>query len=347
MAEQEQSQGTLTKQKRTAFVMSPHHLFCNSNITAEAKSLWVVLESKPDGWKFFWSEILKHFKEGRDQIKEAMKELEKLGYVQKKKAKKGNLLCGMDIQVFYDPLLPFDPHQQNQGIARITEIQEPEDQESDFQSTKSQQSETRLAENKGINKKPSKQYLSKQYLSTDSEIWFEEFWKNTYHKTTDSKGIEGSKGSKSEAKKQWDKLLKEGESPVHIIWGVRAYLKKIEGRIQNCHAERFLRDKRYEEYIEDEIERREKENQYHQESEQKAQDFTKFQADPFWLKAKEDLMNSALPAAWKEPVKDFLYCGKEGENHIIKVPSKFYRDWYSTEYREIFTKIFSKFVLIL
>lgn len=166
MSQQEQSQGTLTKQKRTAFVMSPHHLFCNSNITSEAKSLWVVLESKPEGWKFFWSEILKHFKEGRDQMIRAMGELEKLGYIQKKRAKKGNLYSGMDIQVFYDPLLPFDPHQQNQDPARDpeiqgTEIQEPENQASESQSP----------ENQGTYKKKSKQKGSsnKDFISLPPE----------------------------------------------------------------------------------------------------------------------------------------------------------------------------------
>lgn len=158
--QKEQSQGTLTKQKRTAFVMSPHHLFCNSNITSEAKSLWVVLESKPEGWKFFWSEILKHFKEGRDQMIRAMGDLEKLGYIQKKRAKKGNLFSGMDIQVFYDPLLPFDPHQQNQGSVRDPEIQGTETQGPEDQSSDSQ-----LPESQGTYKNQSKQYSSNKYLS--------------------------------------------------------------------------------------------------------------------------------------------------------------------------------------
>ncbi len=162
MAEKEQ--GTLTKQKRTAFVMSPHHLFCNSSITSEAKSLWVVLESKPEGWKFFWSEILKHFKEGRDQMIRAMGELEKLGYIQKKRAKKGNLYSGMDIQVFYDPLLPFDPHQQNQGSARDPEIQGTE-----IQASENQAPEFQKPEIQGTYKNLSKPNLPKQKIPNQKQ----------------------------------------------------------------------------------------------------------------------------------------------------------------------------------
>lgn len=166
--EKEQLQGTLTKQRRTSFVMSPHHLFCNNNYTSKAKSLWVVLESKPEGWKFFWSEILKHFKEGRDQIKNAMKELEKGGYIQKKRAKKGNIYCGMDIQVFYDPLLPFDPfNQENQGSPRVTEFQSP-----GIQSPETQLTENRSSENQAVYKETSKQYLSKKDLSKKPKTIF-------------------------------------------------------------------------------------------------------------------------------------------------------------------------------
>jgi len=160
----EKSEGTLTKQKRTAFVMTPHHLFCNSTITSEAKSLWVVLESKPDGWKFFWSEILKHFKEGRDQMIRAMGELEKLGYIKKKRAKKGNLYSGMDIQVFYDPLLPFDPHQQNQGLAR-----DPEFQGTEIQAPEIQASESQLPEIQGTYKDLPNPELSNQKIPNQGE----------------------------------------------------------------------------------------------------------------------------------------------------------------------------------
>jgi hypothetical protein len=119
--------------------MSPTHLLCNPNLSSIAYKLWGIIESKPDGWKFFWSEILKHFKEGRDAVKKAGKELEKFGYIQKKKAKKGNLFCGMDIEIFYDPTLPFD--QENQDSSRVTENQSPEIQQSEIQQSKHQKTE--------------------------------------------------------------------------------------------------------------------------------------------------------------------------------------------------------------
>jgi hypothetical protein len=116
--QKEESQGRLKKQRKP-FVMSPTHLFTNPEISSIAKTLWQVLDSKPDNWVFYWSEILKHFREGRNAVKKSLKELEKFGYVKKRKARKGNLFCGMDIEVFYDPALPFD--QENQASARVTE----------------------------------------------------------------------------------------------------------------------------------------------------------------------------------------------------------------------------------
>lgn len=156
----EQSQGTLKKQRKP-FVMSPVHLFTNPEIPALAVKLWLVLDSKPDGWRFFWSEILKHFYEGRNAVKKSMKTLEKFGYVKRKKAKKGNIFCGMDIEVFYDPSLPFD--QENQGSARVTE-----NGSSDNELPENGSTETRTSENGCTKKNKSKSDLLKKDLSYSS-----------------------------------------------------------------------------------------------------------------------------------------------------------------------------------
>jgi|GEM_PF-6289392 len=156
----EQSIGIVRKQRKP-FVMSPTHLLCNPSLSSISYKLWGIIESKPDGWKFYWSEILKHFKEGRDAVKKAGKELEKFGYIQKKKAKKGNLFCGMDIEIFYDPALPFD--QENQDSVRITENQSPEIQTPDIQQSKHQKTEIQ-----NTKKDLSKQNRSKQNRSNFS-----------------------------------------------------------------------------------------------------------------------------------------------------------------------------------
>jgi hypothetical protein len=156
----EQSIGIIKKQRKP-FVMSPTHLLCNSQISSISYKLWGIIESKPDGWKFYWSEILKHFKEGRDAVKNAGKELEKFGYIQKKKAKKGNLFCGMDIEIFYDPTLPFD--QENQDSVRITENQSPE-----IQKTENQAAKYQTTENQNTNKDLNKLNISKKNISNFS-----------------------------------------------------------------------------------------------------------------------------------------------------------------------------------
>jgi hypothetical protein len=157
MLEEEKSQGVLRKQRKP-FVMSPTHLFTNPTISSIAKTLWQILESKPDGWRFFWSEILRHFYEGRNAVKNAMKELENFGYVRKQRAKKGNIFYGMDIEVFYDPSLPFD--QENQGSARVTENRSPENGSAEIRATENGYIKKEILKKDGLKKDQNKYPLS-------------------------------------------------------------------------------------------------------------------------------------------------------------------------------------------
>jgi hypothetical protein len=124
------SQITLRKQP-LPFTQVPNELLCNPEISALAKTLWCILYSKPDSWTFFWNEILTHFREGRDAVKRACKELEQFGYLRKyqKKALTGrgkeSIFSGMEIEIFYEPVLEPQPdcNQQNQPSSPITENQ--------------------------------------------------------------------------------------------------------------------------------------------------------------------------------------------------------------------------------
>jgi len=222
--QREQSTGIVRKQRKP-FVMSPTHLLCDSQLSSIAYKLWGIIESKPDGWKFYWSEILKHFKEGRDAVKKAGKELESFGYIQKIKAKKGNLLCGMDIVVFYDPSLPFD--QENKGSARVTENQSPENQSPENQSSKIQESEIQ-----DTYKELSKQDLSKKDLSNISfakKIKKEKFQIPTLEEI---KEIFENKSLRSDAEKYFLHRQKSNWSGI----------KNLDGDIswwENGHKEKF------------------------------------------------------------------------------------------------------------
>ena len=104
------SQQELILRKQTLpFTQVPNSLLCNPDLSAIAKSLWCVLYSKPDNWVFFWKEIERHFKEGRDSMRKALKELENKGFVQKEQRReetgRGNekRFGGMIIAIFFEP----------------------------------------------------------------------------------------------------------------------------------------------------------------------------------------------------------------------------------------------------
>jgi hypothetical protein len=144
MADQEQSLGKIRKQQKP-FIMSPTHICRNNQISSVAYKLWNVIESKPENWEFFWYEILNHFKEGRNKVKKSLKELEKFGFVKKTRRKKGNLYCGMDFELFYDPTLPLI--QENQGSARVTENGSIESGSHENRSAENGETEARSTEN--------------------------------------------------------------------------------------------------------------------------------------------------------------------------------------------------------
>lgn len=126
MAEQ---QVTLKRKRhRTGFTPVPNDLLTNEKISGLAKALWCLLFSKPDGWTFYWGEILSNFKEGRDSVKKAAKELESFGYLTKRQTKKslnGKMIFGgMEIEL--DDMPDLTASEENQPSIPITEFQSPE-----------------------------------------------------------------------------------------------------------------------------------------------------------------------------------------------------------------------------
>ena len=350
-----EQQITLKKQ-RLPFTQVPNDLLCSNKITGIAKALWCVLYSKPDDWTFFWPEISRNFKEGREALASAKKNLEEAGYLKTIQKRiltgRGNetKFGGMDMELFHTPSLTLDL--QPKGSSETTGFPSTGNQQSGIQITGNPQTDKDIYKqdltkrdlgNKDLIISSSK--LSKrEQLEDESQLWFDEFWKK-YKPTTDGQGNEGSVGSKSEARKHWDILMKSGEHPAHIIWGEQAYLKKISGRVQNCHAYKFLKDKRYEEFVEAEIAAQEK---YQQESAQESQQQRPLlNDDPFWLKSLEELKNGIKSQSWAGKLNEFNYLGIENGVHIIEAPSKFYRDWFKREYKDNFDKVLGKWSLIV
>lgn len=64
-----------------SFSSIPNGIILDSNLSAKAKGIFVYFLSRPDGWKFYASEIVKHFTDGKDSIRSGIKELCDKGYL--------------------------------------------------------------------------------------------------------------------------------------------------------------------------------------------------------------------------------------------------------------------------
>ena len=68
----------------------PNEILNSKKLSLKAKGLFAYLQSKPDGWKFSITRMAQQLKEGKDAIREAIKELERWGLLRRKPIKDKN-----------------------------------------------------------------------------------------------------------------------------------------------------------------------------------------------------------------------------------------------------------------
>lgn len=76
----------------------------DSNLSWKAKGLLLYLLSRPDDWKIYETELVKHTSDKLSSLKSGIKELEKVGYIERKRKRddKGRLQ-GYDYEVYEQP----------------------------------------------------------------------------------------------------------------------------------------------------------------------------------------------------------------------------------------------------
>lgn len=90
----------IRRDKTNNYTTVSNECFQNPSISARAKGVYAYLMTLPDDWKVYKTELVKHFKEGRDAINKAFLELEDTGYITKQVTQKeGGLLNGWDFTV--------------------------------------------------------------------------------------------------------------------------------------------------------------------------------------------------------------------------------------------------------
>jgi len=86
---EEKKTGTVfirTKKERNYTVMDNTFLR-DDKLSARAKGIFAYILYLPEDWCIYQSELVKHFKDGKDALRAAIKELEVLGYITKEKIK--------------------------------------------------------------------------------------------------------------------------------------------------------------------------------------------------------------------------------------------------------------------
>lgn len=83
---------TIIRSKRDRnFSIIDNDLLDNSSLSFKARGLLAYMLSKPDDWKFYATELVKHSsKDGITAIRSALKEIEKAGYLIRQKNRKEN-----------------------------------------------------------------------------------------------------------------------------------------------------------------------------------------------------------------------------------------------------------------
>lgn len=100
--------------KQSNFTMVSNHVLRNANLSLKAKGLYAYMWSLPEDWDYSVSGLTKVLKEGRDAINEALKELEREGYLVRTILRSGGKFSDMDYMLNETPS-PFTgfPHTVN------------------------------------------------------------------------------------------------------------------------------------------------------------------------------------------------------------------------------------------
>ncbi len=89
---------------RIPFVQIRKTLFINNkNLSCVAKCLMAHMLSRPQDWEFHFTEVLTHFTEGRDVLRNAFKELMEKGYIFKRLNRNGGKFGGTFYTIYQDP----------------------------------------------------------------------------------------------------------------------------------------------------------------------------------------------------------------------------------------------------
>ena len=92
-----------SKKERGQFVTLDKTALHDAALSMQAKGLHSYMMSMPDDWVFYETELMKHFTNGRDAIRNTMKELETRGYLVKEQKRQGGKFGENELVLYEKP----------------------------------------------------------------------------------------------------------------------------------------------------------------------------------------------------------------------------------------------------
>ncbi|WP_127849700.1 conserved phage C-terminal domain-containing protein [Lacticaseibacillus hulanensis] len=97
--------GKLIKPKRNGFTVASNSVIRDERLSWKARGIFLYLWSQPKDWDFYETEVGKHATDGRDSLRSGLKELEKYGYLKRKRVRGTNgQLAGSDWNIDDQPM---------------------------------------------------------------------------------------------------------------------------------------------------------------------------------------------------------------------------------------------------
>lgn len=94
-------QNRIIQQDVDPFTMVPNEIIMEPTLSCSAKVVWMYLRMRPVDWKFYNSEIVKHFKMGEEKLLKCFKELECFGLISRTQVREKNGRWGTyNFQIF-------------------------------------------------------------------------------------------------------------------------------------------------------------------------------------------------------------------------------------------------------
>lgn len=101
------------QKQEVEYTQIKNSVLLDKNLSLKAKGLFAYLYSKPEGWNFSHERMVYELQEGRDAILTGLSELEKFGYLVRKKQKSGRMSYFMRFDTSFPDPFEDEPNTDN------------------------------------------------------------------------------------------------------------------------------------------------------------------------------------------------------------------------------------------